>query len=479
MTPERRLTMAQAVTVQHGDTITRILKAKRGLKEHEIHTWRTKLGRMNPHISNLDRIYPGESVLIPDTLNENVVRTQVWQNAFCKIPRALSHPYHGATDIYVVQPGDTIDKVARYMFSGGPYRTMAASSKRALLIHNNPYLENHLAANRPPTNMLLNITPVKLSEMEKNHWKIEQTPLKMSLDEMEEQLRDMLRETGPEPTFSMAQIVEQLKSYGVAVGVDDVVTAAAYGTAGVSGHAAAGGMALNNVNTLARELYSEAVEKFGAKVVHSKSANHLTRMQNFLKSHPKYGQLMKHLKQLPRHLLPKGSLMPAGGRTHVAAARHFRKHISLPIKKWSSSSKYVGSMAKQLNGRVNLFKNISRGATWYVPAALGMISVASAPPELRMRTLFEEGFGVIGGAAGTTAGMFAGLGVIALLGLGPFGAFVAVFICASASGIIGMEAFKWGGGKIYDASGKIDDRVYHSFDEIVGVFNGQFKRTSN
>jgi hypothetical protein len=37
------------------------------------------------------------------------------------------------------------------------------------------------------------------------------------------------------------------------------------------GHAAAGAMALNNVNALARELYSEAVEKFGAKMVHSKT----------------------------------------------------------------------------------------------------------------------------------------------------------------------------------------------------------------
>ena len=117
---------------------------------------------------------------------------------------------------------------------------MAASNKRALLIHNNPYLENHLGTNRPPLNMLLNITPAKLSEMEKHHWQIEQTPLKMSLDEMEHQLRDMFEQSGPEPTLSMAQIVEQLKACGAAVGTDDVITTAAYGTAGVSGHAAAG-----------------------------------------------------------------------------------------------------------------------------------------------------------------------------------------------------------------------------------------------
>jgi hypothetical protein len=32
----------------------------------------------------------------------------------------------------------------------------------------------------------------------------------MSLGQMEKQLSDMFKEAGPEPTFSMAQIVEQL-----------------------------------------------------------------------------------------------------------------------------------------------------------------------------------------------------------------------------------------------------------------------------
>ena len=172
---------------------------------------------------------------------------------------------------------------------------------------------------------------------------------------------------------------------------------------------------------------------------------------------------MQHLKQLP-----KCNLVPAVGQSYVAAARHFRKHISLPLKKWSNSSKYVGSMVKQLNGRVNMFKNIGRGATWYVPATLGVTSVATASPEVRMRTLFEEGFGVVGGAAGTTAGMLAGLGVIAVLGLGPFGAFVAVFICASVGGIIGMEAFNKFGGGIYEYSiAERNSLIYHSPEPLL------------
>jgi hypothetical protein len=288
---------------------------------------------------------------------------------------------------------------------------------------------------------------------------------------MEKQLSDMFKEAGPEPTFSMAQIVEQLKSYGASVGADKAITAAGYGIAGLSGHAESGAMAVKSVNSLARDLYKEAVEKFGKKVVHSKKANNLARMQNFLKGHPKYGQLMQHLKTLPRHLLPKGNFMPPNINMNVAAARNFRKHVSLPLKKWNNSTRYVNSMAKQLNGRISLFKGIGRYATWYVPAVLGVVSVAAAPPELKMRRLFEQGFGILGGAIGTKAGgALGGFIAITVLGLGPFGWFVAVFVGASLAGIAGMELFNWGGGRIYDAGENQGGRIYHSFDELVRAF---------
>ena len=98
----------------------------------------------------------------------------------------------------------------------------------------------------------------------------------------------------------------------------------------------------------------------------------------------------------------------------------------------------------------------------------------SAPPELKLRTVFEEGFGLVGGALGTMFGSSAaaaGIGLMTLCGLciGPFGAFVLIFICASAGGIVGMETFKWGGGRIYDASDNLGGRIYNSFDELVGA----------
>ena len=210
-------------------------------------------------------------------------------------------------------------------------------------------------------------------------------------------------------------------------------------------------------------------------MVHSKKANHLARMQRFLKGHPKYAQLMRHLKELPRHLLPEGKFlsMPSAPRLNNTVARHFRRHVSLPLKNWSSTSKHIDSLSKQLNGRIRLLKGVSRYTTWYVPATLGVISVANASPEMRVRTLFEEGFGVVGGAFGTMLGSTVAAGALGLLAfcglcIGPFGLFVAIFVCASAGGIFGMEAFKKFGGKLYDYSELQSNtkQIYHSPEQF-------------
>jgi hypothetical protein len=116
-----------------------------------------------------------------------------------------------------------------------------------------------------------------------------------------------------------------------------------------------------------------------------------------------------------------------------------------------------------------MFKGIGKGATWYVPALLGVASVAAAAPEQRWRTAFEEGFGVLGGAAGTKFGGLAGIGIVAVLGLGPFGLFVAVFVCASAGGIVGMKIGQGFGDKVYDIGDRFGDRVFYSPDEVIGI----------
>ena len=40
--------MAEAVAIRNGDTLTRVLEEKRGVKAHEIYTWVQKMKKMNP-----------------------------------------------------------------------------------------------------------------------------------------------------------------------------------------------------------------------------------------------------------------------------------------------------------------------------------------------------------------------------------------------------------------------------------------------
>ena len=95
--------MAQKIIVKNGDRIERLL-LERGVQRHELHRWYTKLRQVNPHIGNLDRLWAGDSVLIPDTLNEVVTEHVIWENAFSAIPPALRLPWSGNMNLLLKRP---------------------------------------------------------------------------------------------------------------------------------------------------------------------------------------------------------------------------------------------------------------------------------------------------------------------------------------------------------------------------------------
>jgi outer membrane lipoprotein SlyB len=89
---------------------------------------------------------------------------------------------------------------------------------------------------------------------------------------------------------------------------------------------------------------------------------------------------------------------------------------------------------------------------------------------MRVRTLFEEGFAIIGGFFGTELGASLG-GFIAItaLGLGPLGLFVTVFICATAGGMLGSLIGNKLGDQAYDLQERIGDIICHSPNEFIGA----------
>jgi hypothetical protein len=87
-----------------------------------------------------------------------------------------------------------------------------------------------------------------------------------------------------------------------------------------------------------------------------------------------YNQLMRSFKELPEFLLPgpRNKIVPPGtSQINNHLARHFRKQYFQAFRHWSSD-KYLPTIARQLRGRIKLFKNIGRGATWYVPADVSL-----------------------------------------------------------------------------------------------------------
>jgi hypothetical protein len=365
--------MAEVITVQPTDTISRILTNKRGLQAHQIHDWLTRLGPMNPHISNLDRIYPGERVLIPDSLNESVASDHIWQNVFSHILPALEQDHSGHRELFFTTPGFSLDSIADSMFAESLYSNLPLTTKRAVLFHNNPALRLYPCAGALPGGMFHHISPHKLNRSDIHCWNGEQNFFAGYLQELHPMTQEMYQEAGPQDTYLLALMVQSLKDAGASVGGDDVVRGVSYGIGGLSGLAASGGMAVGTIDTLVRQIYADAVKTFGAKMVVSKQKNHLVRLTRFIKNHPNYNQLMRSFRELPEFLLPgpRNKIVPPGAsQINNHLARHFRKQYFQAFRHWSSD-KYLPTIARQLRGRINLFKGIGRGATWYVPAGSG------------------------------------------------------------------------------------------------------------
>jgi hypothetical protein len=371
-------------------------------------------------------------------------------------------------------PDSTIDSIAKAMFKEGPHRNMPLSLKRAVLLHNNPELMAYLDKQQVPANLLVDITPLHLSKFDKGHWRMERLSYESYLRQMAPMTREMFQKVGPEDTYILSRLVEALKEQGASVGPEDIVRGLGYGAAGVSGLCASAQMSVAGIDGLMQQMAADVMETFGSKLALSKKAAHLAKIGRHLQSHPNYPQLVRQVRELPELLLPvpRHKLVPlaAGDVDAMALARRFRKGHYQAFRHWPSG-KYMGPITQQLNGRIGFFKAMGRHATWYVPTVIGLYNVYEAPQEVKMRTLFEEGFGVVGGALGTKAGVAAGLAIVAILGLGPLGLFITVFFCATVGGITGNELFKKGADRLYEwGVGPDSMQIYHFPEQLLEAY---------
>lgn len=206
--------MAEVVTVATGDTLNKIMTSKRGVGNQLVFQWTELVRRLNPHISDVNRIFPNERILLPAHLQESVSPAQMWQNVFSHIPPSLTFAYAGPLTIYFVQTGDSIDSVAQRMFDTDRYRSLPLSAKRAVLLHNNPILERHLHTKTLPPKIVLDVTPVRLSQLDQSFWKCHQTAIANHLDQLDFELLNHYENTGPEHVGALTEMVSRLKDYG-------------------------------------------------------------------------------------------------------------------------------------------------------------------------------------------------------------------------------------------------------------------------
>lgn len=458
--------MVDTVTVAANDNISKLVKQNRGVAPVEVHQWVNRVLALNPHIGDPDRIYPNEKLLIPDSLNEPVSDLQVWRNALRRVPPQLGFhpPMHYEIPVAVIKPGDTIDRLAAEAFGGSRYAHVPGSVKRAVFLHNNPRLQRCAGGIPLPGGTLANMTPFMLPKHEVQQWEVQHPIFKVEFDRLQPEVQSIYTTIGPTSTYLLSRTVLKARSEGAAVGLNDLVSGAA------TGYVGANAMALGQTTSLMQDLTNDAVKKFGRGVALSNKAENLRKMERFLRNHPKYTLLMRHLKDAPKHLFSGTDVghVIATTKSPYANARLMRGQVFMPTLK-PNGTKYMGTIKAALNSSGRVVRVASKGMV-VVPIVMGVCDVVNAPPQRRVRTLFEEGFGVVGGYLGSKVGLAAGsLIAISVLGLGPFGIFITVFLCTSIGSIAGYGGSKLTGNKLNDALNSSNSRIYYSIDELLNV----------
>ncbi|MGD8835427.1 MAG: hypothetical protein PVJ19_10820 [Desulfobacteraceae bacterium] len=496
--------MAQIVEVRQNDCLSKIIETQKGVKGAIIYQWVKRVQELNPHIGNPDLIYPRERILIPDTMEEVVPQKVIWENALSQMPASMNvrPPLADETLVYTTQPGDSINRIAEMMFADGPNRVIPLNVKRAILLHNNPKLQPYLHG-PVPMGMLVNLTTFKLTISEVRQWENTHPYLKGELNAADNNLKQALSKTDMQSLYIIADNLQGISSADdFAAGLDDtvrfhsidsgantfskdkmikiggdVITGTGYGLGAGSALAASGGQALAMSNALLQEVYMDAYKEFGETVL-KKPAKHMVKIERFLNSHPKWHQLIKNLNKSPKFLISKEQLRPRfNPLAKFPNANFFKNHV-VKVLINPDGSRYMGTLANRLNGKISVFKGWGGRLTWGLPIILGGISVAAAPPDLRVRTLFKQGFSIVGGAFGTGLGSVAvgvtAFSILPLFGicLSPIGIFIAGFLLG---GYLGYKFATEGerlGGILYDKfTAQGNGRVYHSMDQLVESFH--------
>lgn len=224
-----------------------------------------------------------------------------------------------------------------------------------------------------------------------------------------------------------------------------------YGAGASSALVDSGVSALGILNGRLTQVYNDAYRALGENVLKN-PARHIAKIEAFLKSHPKWLQLQAELRKFPNLLMPKGQLRPKfNPSARFPNANFFKNHV-IKVNMNPNAARYTRSAVKMVKNRIVVLSKTAGRLTWGVPIVLGGVSTALAPPELRVKTTFEQGGSVIGGAFGTMIGGAGAFGIALLIGVSVTSGGI-VILGFVLGGLVGYMFAKKGeqiGGHIYE-----------------------------
>jgi LysM repeat protein len=100
--------LCDAYTVQRGDYVWELLRRRGCIVDRDLANFTAILKRLNPHIKNVNKIYPGQEVLVPLKQMEAQEGREGVDDRFVTIPFLPDILY----STYIVKPGDYLTKIA-------------------------------------------------------------------------------------------------------------------------------------------------------------------------------------------------------------------------------------------------------------------------------------------------------------------------------------------------------------------------------
>jgi len=219
-----------------------------------------------------------------------------------------------------------------------------------------------------------------------------------------------------------------------------------YGATGMSAYAGVAKRQLDQMSVLARQLYDDVILHFRKQAggPFGVSRSQLPALERYLREHPLYRELRRSLDQLPAMLRNKLGAVDLR-RRHFGNADFFRRQFIVPGGVRNAGA-HLSRVSNLLTGQIQRFGSLARGATWAIPAILGIYSTATAPEGQRLRTGLEESVGIVLGAMGTSFGGAAAAGAVGIIAsvvvLPGTVIFVGSCIGAALGGYVGYDVGK-------------------------------------